>query len=239
MHQTKTYLLRFLWGSIAFGMLILLALPIVLVSQIYRAYLRADDPVAKRQDKLQALQNRRNEVLNHPESAEAHYWLASYVEYPNYTEAEKEYKQAIALQADYLEAHDGLVRIYSDQKRYPEAVREAQIVVHLSPEAWSYKELGEAYLQAKQRKPALEAMLQATHLDPASEEYKVRLAYFYYDAGQVAQARQLWQQVAKLHGGKGYWQEQAREWLQEADNMFPLTHVTVAPAVRERNSVCL
>jgi tetratricopeptide (TPR) repeat protein len=216
--QTRTYVFRILWGLTAFGVLIILALPVVLASRMYRAYLRADDPVAKRQDAIQAIQNLRNEVARHPGSAETHVQLARQVEYPNYTEAEQKYKQAIALNANYLEAHDGLARIYSDQKRFPEAVREAQMVVHLSPAAGSYASLGEAYLQPKQRTSALKAMLQATRLDPKSEEYAVRLAYFHYDAGQIGQARQLWHQVSLLHGGKGYYQEQAREWLKEADN---------------------
>jgi cytochrome c-type biogenesis protein CcmH/NrfG len=108
----------------------------------------------------------------------------------NITEAEKAYRKAIALKADFTLALFNLGKLYLSEKRFPEAVlvfENAVMSDKLSADGFHY--LGEAYLQNKQGSKAVPVLNEAIRLAPNEKaDIHLRLATLYNAANMKDRA---------------------------------------------------
>jgi Tfp pilus assembly protein PilF len=116
---------------------------------------------------------------------EALYQLGRYYQGQNRHDlAISAYKRAIAVDAGFVEAHNGLGVIYSMQGRYDEAIGVFRIAVKLAPKASHiYSNLGYAYYAQGLNAEAIAALEQATTLDPANQRALNNLGLAYAKAG--------------------------------------------------------
>jgi tetratricopeptide (TPR) repeat protein len=91
--------------------------------------------------------------------------------------AEKEYRQALALQPDSAYAHALLADVLRAQKRYDEALAEADESVHLAPE-WGYVHYSQSFVLEQAVRPLLaeQSAREAIRLDPENADYRAQLA---------------------------------------------------------------
>lgn len=106
------------------------------------------------------------------------------------------YQRAIAVDAGFVEAHNGLGVIYSMQGRYDEAIRAFKIAIKLAPKASHiYSNLGYAYYAQGLNAEAITALEHATTLDPANQRALNNLGLAYAKAGDKEGSRQAFAQA--------------------------------------------
>jgi tetratricopeptide (TPR) repeat protein len=100
-------------------------------------------------------------------------------------QARKAYQQAIALEPDYVPAHQALARLYLKLGDAEHAVATYQKVLKAHPkEAPLWFELGMCYSRQKQWDRALESLRQAVKLDPENRPYVNTLGFCLARAGR-------------------------------------------------------
>ncbi|MDV6343379.1 LytR C-terminal domain-containing protein [Nitrosomonas sp. Is37] len=91
----------------------------------------------------------------------------------SYAKAIEFYQKALAVNPDYVEAHNGLGVIYSTQGQHQLALEHFQKAIRITPTAtYLYNNLGYAYLIQGQNSEAAAAFQEALHFD--SHNYKAR-----------------------------------------------------------------
>ena len=123
----------------------------------------------------------------------------AYFEQGELDKAEKEFREALALDPGCGEAHAGLGRLRISQQQLPQAEEEFQTAIQVSPNyAPAYSGLAEIWIASGQPGKARGLLEKAVLLDPADWHAKFRLAGILMDAGQSARATELLKEVIRL-----------------------------------------
>lgn len=111
-------------------------------------------------------------------SAENLYHLGRYYHRKtSYANAIAAYQKALAVNPDYVEAHNGLGVVYSSQGQYDLALEHFHKAIELTPSAtYLYNNLGYAYLIQGHYSEAVVAFQEAIHLDPHNQKASRNLA---------------------------------------------------------------
>lgn len=111
-------------------------------------------------------------------SAENLYHLGRYYHRMlSYANAIATYQKSLAVNPDYVEAHNALGVIYSSQKQYALALEHFQKAIELTPTAtYLHNNLGYAYLLQERYGEAATAFEEALHFDPQNQKASRNLA---------------------------------------------------------------
>ena len=114
-------------------------------------------------------------------------------------EAVAEFKEAIRLDPEFVEAHYNLGLTYHDQGKFELAVAEHQEAIGLAPDlAEAHNGLGMAYYGLGRLDEAIAAYQEAVELDTALSDAHFNLGHAYSDLGQHEQALAAYQGAARL-----------------------------------------
>lgn len=110
----------------------------------------------------------------------------SHQEQNNYSQALAAYKKTLAVDPDYVEAHNGLGVVYSLQGQHELALQHLQMAISLAPMASHlHNNLGYAYLLQGRASEAANAFEQSLRLDPKNQEARSNLAVAYERMGCI------------------------------------------------------
>jgi tetratricopeptide (TPR) repeat protein len=111
-------------------------------------------------------------------SAENLYQMARYHHRKiSYATAIEFYQKVLAVNPDYIEAHNGLGVIYSTQGQHPLALEHFQKAIRIAPSAtYLYNNLGYAHLIQGQNSEAVAAFQEALNFDPHNSKARQNLA---------------------------------------------------------------
>ena len=149
-------------------------------------------------------------------------------------EAEPRFRQALALNPDYPEAHYNLGRVLMDKGLYPEAERELREAIRLRPDYPDpHAALGTLLLVAGRDSSAVAEWTEALRLDPDNDQAHYNLGVWLYKQGRKEEAKKEFRETvranpdhAKAHGNLGIIYrdegdyEKAREEFEAAVGLF-------------------
>ncbi len=99
----------------------------------------------------------------------------------NYTDAEVDYKKALAINKNFAEAMFGLGDAMYDQKRYDEAIKQFEqaekTLKDTAQKAQAMHNIGNAYMQLEKYDEAINAYKKALKYNPKDRDTKYNLAY--------------------------------------------------------------
>lgn len=115
----------------------------------------------------------------------------------SYTKAIEFYQKALAVNPDYVEAHNGLGVIYSTQGQHQLALEHLQKAIRIAPSAtYLYNNLGYAHLIQGQNSEAVAAFQEALNFDPHNDKARQNLAMAQKRMGMV-EGMALFSPIAK------------------------------------------
>ena len=120
------------------------------------------------------------------------------LEQHRFSQAQKEFQQALDLYPGYVEAHVDLAIAYDSDVKYPEAEAELGKALALdpkSPTAWYMS--GLIHKKKGEKDAALAAFEKVAALDPADTDTKYNLATLYKDRGEYPRAVPLLEQIVE------------------------------------------
>ncbi len=104
----------------------------------------------------------------------------------SYTKAIEFYQKVLAINPDYVEAHNGLGVIYSTQGQHQLALEHFQKAIRIAPSAtYLYNNLGYAHLIQGQNSEAVAAFQEAINFDPDNHKARQNLAMAQKRMGMV------------------------------------------------------
>lgn len=132
------------------------------------------------------------QVAHSGSDAQGLYQLGRYYQAQDRLElAEQAYRKALALHADYVDAHSALGALYARQSKFDDAIAEFNAVLRTSPElAQVYNNLGYTYYLQGKLDDAVSAYEKALALEPRNARAFNNLAAALEKRGQPAAAQQ-------------------------------------------------
>lgn len=132
------------------------------------------------------------QVAHSGSDAQGLYQLGRYYQAQDRLElAEQTYRKALALHADYVDAHSALGALYARQSRFDDAIAEFNAVLRTSPElAQVYNNLGYTYYLQGKLDDAVNALEKAVALEPHNARAFNNLAAALEKRGQPGAAQQ-------------------------------------------------
>ena len=113
----------------------------------------------------------------------------SYYNRGEYEKAVEEYKRAIEINRESVEAYYHLGMAYSSLGKYKEAVEAYSRAIRIKPDyAVAYYNLGHAYSNLNQHDKAIKAFLHSIQHEPDNEEAYFALGNAYFDSGKEGKA---------------------------------------------------
>ena len=132
-------------------------------------------------------------ALADPTDPEPHLLAGAALEKQHAAEAEKEYRQALALQPQSLDALAALTNLYMRQKRFGDAETLLRQLVGLHPDdAAAHLQLGRMLAISGKNNDAIAELESGLKLDPGDRDAQRDLAELYSDAGKFADAERLY-----------------------------------------------
>jgi tetratricopeptide (TPR) repeat protein len=138
-----------------------------------------------------------------PNSARAHQLNAqNYVALRQMPQAEKEYKQALALRPDVPELHLELGNVYADSSLWPQAEQEFRIEAERQPgNAEAAYRLGNALLQQGKSPEAFRELRRSDRLRPDTTDTLYALGKAAFLCSDDGVAERAWKRVVEVEGG--------------------------------------
>lgn len=132
------------------------------------------------------------QVAHSGSDAQGLYQLGRYYQAQDRLElAEQTYRKALALHADYVDAHSALGALYARQSKFDDAIAEFNAVLRTSPElAQVYNNLGYTYYLQGKLDDAVNALEKAVALEPHNARAFNNLAAALEKRGQPGAAQQ-------------------------------------------------
>ena len=132
-------------------------------------------------------------ALADPKDPEPHLLAGAVLEKQHVAEAEKEYRQALALQPQSPDALAALTNLYMRQKRFGDAETLLRQLVGLHPDdAAAHLQLGRMLAISGNNDEAITQLESGLKLDPGDHEAQRDLAELYSDAGKFSDAERLY-----------------------------------------------
>jgi tetratricopeptide (TPR) repeat protein len=153
------------------------------------------------EEQVPELAQRSAEVKKTPDSAEAHFALASsYHRYRVLDTAYSEYQQAIRLNPSEAKYYESMGRLWKDWGAPTSGIQDVQRALHLNPErgsAWIL--LGSLYDAQGEFLEAEKAYQRAVDLDPTCFEVHNNLCFMYLQAGEIQKALMQGEEAIRLN----------------------------------------
>lgn len=150
---------------------------------------------------------------------------------PRYSEAEQQYKLAVAEDPNDARAHAGLGNIYLDQGRFGDAVTAYRQALKVSPDYLpAYQPLAYSLVRLGRDAEAADTLKQALQFDPNNAEIYNNLGFAYVHSGQYAEAIPACQQAITLLGKTG---EAFRQELQNRNEVLSNAYKNLGNAYNE------
>jgi tetratricopeptide (TPR) repeat protein len=131
-----------------------------------------------------------SQMRPHAGNPESHYTLARYLQQrARHDEAAREFKKAIYIKPDFVEAYNGLGVSYDWQGDYVAAARAYSMAIELKPDAaYLHNNLGHSYMLQEDYASAVEAFKKALELAKTSKRIRNNLGLAYGMMGEYTLA---------------------------------------------------
>jgi tetratricopeptide (TPR) repeat protein len=150
---------------------------------------------------------------------------------PRYSEAEQQYKLALADDPNDARVHAGLGNVYLDQGRFNDAVNAYRQALKVAPDYLpAYQPLAYSLVHLGRYSEAADTLKQALQYDPNNAEIYNNLSFAYVHAGQFADAIPACQQAIALLGKTG---EAFRQELQDRNEVLSNAYKNLGNAYNE------